>query len=134
MPTVSDASYLLDASALLALMLGERGADVVHGVLPGARVSAVNIAEVVSKLQEYSVPEDVIRRSLDELDLTIVPFDLDQAHRAGLLRTVTKRKGLSLGDRCCLAAADHIGATAVTADTEWLEVADEAGVEVLAIR
>lgn len=131
---MSDAIYLLDASALLALMLGERGADVVHGVLPGARVSTVNIAEVVSKLQEYGVPEDIIRRSLTELDLTVVPFELDQAHRAGLLRAITKRKGLSLGDRSCLAAAHHVGAIAVTGDTDWLEIADEAGVEVLAIR
>jgi PIN domain nuclease of toxin-antitoxin system len=93
----------------------------------------VNVAEVVSKLQDYNVPEEVIRRSLDE-DLTVVPFDLDQALRAGLLRSVTKRKGLSLGHRSCLAAAHQIGAIAVTSDSGWLEIAEEAGVEVLPIR
>lgn len=131
---MSDMIYILDASALLALMLGEVGADRVHEVLPGARVSTVNLAEVVSKLQDYSVPEDVIRRSLDELDLVEVPFDLEQAHRAGLLRAATKRKGLSLGDRACLAAARQIGATAVTSDIDWLEIAQDAEVEVMAIR
>lgn len=131
---MSDTIYLLDASALLALMLGERGADRVQEVLAGARVSTVNLAEVVSKLQDYKVPEDVIRRSLNELDLLEVPFDADQAHRAGLLRANTKRKGLSLGDRACLAAAHHIGATAVTSDIEWLEIANDAEVEVMAIR
>ena len=131
---MSDALHLLDASALLALILDEPGADVVHRVLPGARVSCVNVAEVVSKLQDYNVPEEVIRRSLDELDLTVVPFDLDQALRAGLLRSVTKRKGLSLGHRSCLAAAHQIGAIAVTSDSGWLEIAEEAGVEVLPIR
>lgn len=131
---MSNTIYILDASALLALMLDEVGADRVHEVLPGARVSTVNLAEVVSKLLDYHVPEDVIRRSLDELDLLEVPFDSDQAHRAGLLRAVTKRKGLSLGDRACLATAHHIGATAVTSDIEWLEIANEAKVEVMAIR
>lgn len=131
---MSEAIHLLDASALLALMLDEPGADVVHQVLPGARVSCVNVAEVVSKLQDYNVPEHVILRSLDELDLSVVPFDFPQAVGAGLLRAVTKRKGLSLGDRACLATAHQIGAVAVTSDNGWLEIAEEAGVEVLSIR
>jgi ribonuclease VapC len=131
---VSETKYILDASALLALMLGERGADKVHEVLPGAYVSTVNVAEVVSKLQDYGVPEDVIRRSLTELDLDVVQFDMDQAHHAGVLRAVTKSKGLSLGDRACLAAAHQVGAVAVTADREWLAIADQAAVVILAVR
>ncbi|WP_199560203.1 PIN domain-containing protein [Sphingomonas psychrotolerans] len=110
---------MLDASALLALMLGERGADTISTVLPSARLSAVNLSEVVAKLQERAVPDDVIADSLAELNLDVVAFDQPQALRAGLLRQATRAAGLSLGDRACLAAAAEAGATAITTDRVW---------------
>ena len=110
---------MLDASALLALMLGEPGADAVHAVLSNARISAVNLSEVVAKLQERAVPVDVIADSLAELDLDVVTFDQPQALRAGLLRQATRAAGLSLGDRACLASAAAVGATAITTDRVW---------------
>lgn len=116
---MSDGVYMLDASALLALMLGEPGADAVHAILPNARISAVNLAEVVAKLQERAVPEDVIADSLAELDLDVVTFDRAQAMRAGLFREATRALGLSLGDRACLASAALAGATAITTDRVW---------------
>lgn len=116
---MSDGPYILDASALLALMLGEPGADAVHAILPSARISAVNLSEVVAKLQERGVPDDVIVDSLAELDLDVVPFDQSQAMRAGLLRKGTRAVGLSLGDRACLASAAMVGATAITTDWVW---------------
>lgn len=131
---MSETNYLLDASALLALMLGEDGADEVHNILAGARISAVNLSEVVSKLQDKGVPDDVIGQSLAELDLDVVPFVHEHATRAGLLRKVTRAAGLSLGDRACLATATTIGATAVTADRHWSTIADEAAGELLLIR
>ncbi len=118
-PTVSEKYYVLDASALLAVMLGETGADAVHAVLDRARIGAVNLSEVIAKLQERGVPDDVIDQSLADLDLTIIPFDQDQAIRAGKLRLATRGAGLSLGDRACLAVADALGAVAVTTDQAW---------------
>ena len=116
---MSDGPYILDASALLALMLGESGADAVDAILPNARISAVNLSEVVAKLQERAVPDDVIVDSLKELDLDVIPFDQPQAMRAGLLRQATRAAGLSLGDRACLASAATTGATAITTDRVW---------------
>ncbi len=110
---------MLDASALLALMLGEPGADAVYVILSNARISAVNLSEVVAKLQERGVPEGVIADSLAELDLDVVAFDRPQAMRAGLLRQATRAAGLSLGDRACLASAAEAGATAITTDRIW---------------
>ena len=118
-PTVSDKQYVLDASALLAVMLGEPGADAVHAVLDRAKIGAVNLSEVVAKLQERGVPDDAIDQSLADLDLTIVPFDQDQAMRAGKLLLATRHAGLSLGDRACLAVADALGAVAITTDQAW---------------
>lgn len=127
---MSEPVYMLDASALLALMLGEPGAEAVHAVLPHARVSTVNLSEVVAKLQERGVPDDVIGASLADLDLGAVPFDRDQAMRAGFLRTRTSGKGLSLGDRSCLAAAAAANAIAVTTDRKWGELDIDVAVEV----
>lgn len=100
-------------------MLGEPGADAVHAILPNARISAVNLAEVVAKLKERAVPDDVIVDSLAELDLDVISFDQPQAMRAGLLRQATRAAGLSFGDRACLATAVTAGATAITTDRVW---------------
>jgi len=125
---MSDPLYMLDASALLALMLGETGSEAVHAALPFARMSAVNLSEVVAKLQERGVPDAVISSSLAELDLDVVPFDRDQALRAGLMRRATRAAGLSLGDRACLAAAAAAGAVAITTDRAWASL--DAGVPI----
>jgi len=119
---VSSPLYVLDASALLAAMLQERGAQQVEGKLADARIGAVNLSEVVAKLQERGVPDDVIDDSLAELDLIVVPFDAEQAIMAGKLRRGTRAAGLSLGDRACLALAAILEATAITTDGAWRDL------------
>ncbi len=115
---------VLDASALLALLQAETGADVVAQALPGACMSAVNFGEVVAKLVEIGWPQDEVVRDLLGLDIEIVPHDEAQAVCAGLLRAITRSVGLSLGDRACLALAAHIQGVAFTADRQWLAVRD----------
>jgi len=100
-------------------MLNERGAAAVESRLAEARIGAVNLSEVVAKLQERGVPDEVIEESLADLDLFIVPFDAEQAILTGRLRRDTRAAGLPLGDRACLALAMILGATAVTTDTAW---------------
>jgi ribonuclease VapC len=119
---MNDVRYVLDASALLAVMLGENGAQSVEACFADACVSAVNLSEVVAKLSERGVPADTIGESLAELDLDIRVFDTAQALRAGHLRNVTKAKGLSLGDRACLALAGELQAVAMTTDAAWIEI------------
>lgn len=126
---MSDKSYVLDASALLALMLGEDGADAVHAVLARAQIGAVNLSEVVAKLQERGVPDEIIDQSLADLDLEVVPFDRDQAMRSGKLRTITRSAGLSLGDRACLATAAALGAVAITTDQAWARLSVDVEIE-----
>lgn len=117
--SVSDKIYVLDASALLAVMLGEIGADAVSEVLDRALIGAVNLSEVVAKLQDRGVPDDAIDQSLADLTLTVVPFDQRQAVCAGKLRSAIKSVGLSLGDRACLSLAQTVGAIAITTDQAW---------------
>lgn len=110
---------VLDASALLTVLHGEPGADRVIDAIPTSSISAVNLSEVVAKLQERGMPDDRIRANIEALELTIAPFDGDQAVRAGLLRTATRDAGLSVGDRSCLALAQSLGAIALTTDRAW---------------
>jgi ribonuclease VapC len=119
---MSEVGYVLDASALLAAMLGERGAQTVEARFSDACISAVNLSEVVAKLSERGVPEGTIHESLSDLDLDVRDFDTVQALRAGQLRNVTRSKGLSLGDRACLALAGKLGAVAITTDTAWIGI------------
>lgn len=110
-----------DASALLAVVFSEPGADVVIEQL-GAQdgeVSAANWAEVGSKLTERGLSAREVRRELSAFSLPVAPLDEAQALLAADLRRSTKSLGLSLGDRCCLALAQTRGATVVTADRLW---------------
>ena len=127
---------VLDASALLALLNGEAGAErVAAAVRVGSVMSAVNYSEVVAKLDEAGMPAEEIRGALEPLELDVVAFDRGQAYHAGGLRSVTRKLGLSLGDRACLALAQLDGLPALTAERSWSKVAAAGvGVEVEAIR
>ena len=113
---------LLDASALLALLNQERGAEQVAARLPAAQISAVNLAEVVGKLSEAGMPEAEVRLTVGALGLQIVAFDAGMAFEAGKLRPLTRKAGLSLGDRACLATARILGQTVLTADRAWAKL------------
>jgi PIN domain nuclease of toxin-antitoxin system len=126
------AETVIDASALLALLNMEPGAEMVAEALPGSAISAVNLAEVVSKLCEAGMPVKAIYQALRPLGLDVVPFDEEQAYQAGLLRAATRELGISLGDRACLSLAAMRGAVALTADKAWAALS--AGVSVKIIR
>lgn len=110
---------VLDSSAVLALLLNESGSAAVAAVLPGAWLSSVNLAEVVSKLGDRGMPAKDAREAVEALGAQIADFDIEQACLAGELRTATRAAGLSLGDRACLALARIQGVAALTADTAW---------------
>jgi len=123
---------VLDASALLALINAETGADQVQELLPQAAISTVNLAEVVTRLINMKMPENEMRTTLAGLTLKVLPFDEEQAFLAGILSEATRPLGLSLGDRACLALALTTSATAVTADRAWLDL--KIGVNITLIR
>lgn len=112
---------VLDASALLALLNGEPGSEIVAGALAGgAAMSAVNLSEVVAKLAELGMTSDLIHQVIDQLGIEVVAFDTDLGYQAGMLRPLTRTAGLSLGDRACLAVAHWLRLPALTADRSWM--------------
>jgi len=124
--------YVLDSSALLAVINEERGDDKVREILPFSVMSSVNIAECTTILSEVDFQENEIKSLLKELVAEIVPFEEAHAFEAGMLRKTTKIKGLSLGDRSCLALGKIMKLPVVTADRKWKEV--DCGIVVNCIR
>jgi PIN domain nuclease of toxin-antitoxin system len=114
--------YVLDAFALLCLLLNERGAQKVLAALPSCAIGAVNLSEVVAKLSDRGGAPVEIDAALSALDLDVAPFDAEQARLAALLRPQTRRLGLSLGDRACLALARLRDATVLTCDASWAKL------------
>lgn len=126
------AEVVLDASAILAVIFGEAGSDVVRAHMDGAVVSTVNLAEVVAKLADRGATVADAEALFSELTVAPVAFDAEQAWSSGALRVSTRQRGLSLGDRACLALARSRGVPALTGDRAWADVAGD--VEVVMIR
>ena len=121
---------MLDASAVLALLFEEPGAEVVRVQVRTGVIGAANLAEVLAKLSDHGLPAAEAVRAVAILGLEVVPMTERQAGRSAELRPLTRAAGLSLGDRACLALAAELGATALTADRGWDAVARSAGVNV----
>ena len=122
---------VLDASALLAFLNEEPGAERVEALLAQAVMSSVNLSEVITKLMEAGMSEVEINQVLTYLSCQVYPFEMDDAWSAAKLRPLTRAKGLSLGDRACLALAHKLGLAALTADRAWAELSWDIAVEVI---
>lgn len=110
-------NYVLDASAILALLNNEPGADTVQAVLNNETciMSAVNWSEVAKKLTEGDLAVEPVAQTLRGLGLKFQDFDYNQAVATARLQA----PALSLGDRACLALAQLLGAVALSSDRIW---------------
>jgi ribonuclease VapC len=127
---------VLDASALLAYIHGESGKIEVRAALRSqAAISAVNWAEVLSKLADADTKagldsDTVVKRMTSQAiigeAMVIWPFDERFAQDVARFRNQTRRIGLSLGDRACLALGMFLNVPVLTADRRW----NEAGIPV----
>lgn len=129
---------VLDASALLAYLGDEDGAAlVVDAIAAGARISAVNLAEVLSTLaargeDAAAVAAELTAGGLLEGAIAVEPFITADSIEVGRMRPLTRSVGLSLADRACLALARRLSVPALTADRAWIEL--HLDVEICSIR
>lgn len=109
---------VVDASAVLAFVQGEEGADAVEDqLIAGARCGAANWSEVAQKVLAASRDWDLVRALLMSYPLAVEPVVSDDAEWAA--RRWHAGEGLSLADRLCLALAERVDAEAWTADRTW---------------
>jgi PIN domain nuclease of toxin-antitoxin system len=104
---------------VLAHLGQEPGSERAEEFFGDALLSAINHAEVVTKLVERGADLPLIRTALARYGIEIVAFEEDQAERAGALRAETRGLGLSLGDRACIALAIRFALPVLTADKMW---------------
>jgi PIN domain nuclease of toxin-antitoxin system len=129
---VNEGVAIADASAVLALLKQEPFSKLDPRRLFRATISAVNLSEVLERLCSGGLSEREAEEAVAELSLEVADFDEAQARLAAYLRSRTRRAGLSLGDRACLALGLHLGRPVITADHVWARL--DVGVEVLLIR
>ena len=113
---------VLDASAILAILYNEPGAEIVRPVLRSASMNTVNLAEVYTKLADLGAPAVQSMQGLESSLGEVAPFSRHMAELAGRLRPLTRHLGLSLGDRACLAHGILREAIVYTAEHKWAEL------------
>jgi PIN domain nuclease of toxin-antitoxin system len=101
----------------------EPGAERVSEMLmEGTLISAVNAAEVISKQVDLGAPPDRTLSYLYLAGIEIINFDADDAIAVGDLRTATRKLGLSLGGRACIALGLKLRLPVVTTDRAWIRL------------
>lgn len=124
-------NIIFDSSAVLALLKQEKGHEIASSYLEQAILSTVNMAEVISVLVRDGLYNDEVVNYLESTFLHIEDFNLNQARIAGSLFDKTKKYGLSLGDRACLALAKEKKLPVLTADKVWNKLSSEVNVKLI---
>jgi ribonuclease VapC len=125
-------NFVLDSSALLACLNREPGSETVVGTIAGALLSTVNLAETMAVLMRQGASREKAIEILELWDFQVADFGRSLAEETGALAQRTRSKGLSLGDRACLALALMQDLPVVTADRAWRGV--DVGVKIRFIR
>jgi ribonuclease VapC len=128
---LTDRKVVLDASAVLAWVLRERGAETVERMLPVGVIPAANMTEVLYRAPErgHRMPPAQLEVHLIAKGLAVEPVTGQDSCRAAVLirhsrdnRQDAKDRGLSLGDGLCIAVAERLGLPIAGGDTAWAEV------------
>lgn len=120
---------VLDASAVLAVVQGEAGADKVEKVLAAATVPAANWAEVLQKIHRAGRDADLAAATLKGMGVHIETIDEGDAVAAASL--IKANPTLSLGDRFCLAVAERLERQVYTTDRAWTKATTGAKVTLI---
>lgn len=123
-----------ESSAILAVLREESGATFVIEQSDVGVISAINLGEIAHVQMRFGKTRDEAEDIIRELGIPVVDVDARLALEAAAIKIVGKEAGLSQADCICLALARREGAAALTADHDWLKVADAIGVEVRLIR
>jgi PIN domain nuclease of toxin-antitoxin system len=114
---------VLDASALLALINNEKGADKVEALIGNIIMSTVNVSEVAGKIYDIlGNNEEQCQLAIEPFVDSVIDFDKNLSYLAASLKKQTNSKGLSFGDRACIATGLRAGLPVYTADKVWADL------------
>lgn len=122
---------VLDASAVLAVLQKEPGAERVESSLYGATISAVNYGEVLKKSAEHGGSIPLVKSILAQQRLFVVPFDVDHATKAAEIWEVCKPLGLSFADRACVSLGLIRNRPVITAEKRMSQTSLDVEVELI---
>ena len=125
---------ILDSSVVLTYLLDEPGRLAAEAAIADrGRISSANLAEVIGRLVRDGTDPGIAADT--KLALPLIIIDWMRVWPSGRRDGApTRRFGLSLGDRACLALAKREGLPAMTADRVGRSAAPVVGVEVRLIR
>ncbi len=130
-------NIVLDASAMLAYLFDEDGADLVEAVLnDSSYIGSINWAEVLSKVEDKGHSSEMLIMTLTNQGLLgntleVLATTEQDALLIAQLRPQTKKLGLSLGDRACLALGMRLEMPVMTADTAWVNLTLDVPVQMI---
>jgi ribonuclease VapC len=123
---------ILDASALLAVINEEQGAEIVTEHIPRVIMSTINVSECATILCNTGLSEQQSQLIISDLVSKAIDFNIEQAWLAARFYKETKKYGLSLGDRACLSLAKILKLPVLTADKAWAKL--KLGIDIILIR
>ena len=112
-------SIVFDSSVVIAILKQEVGYQNAEFFLEDALISAVNYAEVVECITRLGYANEEIKVVLQKFPFKVISLNHSLAEAIGLMSRETKKYGLSLGDRACLALAIDKQLPVLTADRVW---------------
>ena len=127
-------SFVLDASAILATLLDEPGGDDVYEVMSDSHISVINLSEVYATLLDGGMSFELAQQIISPLPVRVRTFREHHAWQTAKLRPLTRKFGLSLGDRACITTAIFADLPILTSDRRMAEAKDVLGIDIRMIR
>ena len=115
-------SVVFDASAVVAVLRDEPGANTIAPFCGDGLLSAVNLQEAIKILRGRGFSAKGVAYMIETLDLEIIPHNEIDAYQAAELVQATQQFGSGLGDRTCMALAISKGVPAITTDRAWAKL------------
>ena len=113
---------VLDASAVLAVLIGEEGAGNVVPYLPAGCISTVNLAETLAVVVREGADVRTAVELVGRLSLAVIDFTHSHVRHVGAVQRYARSHNLSLGDCCCLGVAVSLGLPVLTGDRRWADL------------
>jgi ribonuclease VapC len=116
------ARVVFDASAVVAILRNEPGADFIAPCCGDGLLSTVNLQEAIKILRARGFSLESVSYMIDTLSLELVPHSPSDAYEAAELVGLTRQYGSGLGDRTCIALAISRNLPVLTTDRAWTQL------------